>query len=137
MQSKLLTRLIACLFAASCLSSTSAFAAESSQALLKAKKDAEARGYTFIASHNEIVNKAKQEGKLRVLAEIEQPTIKAALKAFTNKYPFINLHIKVSPALMPRGKKLSTVSWERHQHMDQWQAKVFEAYGFPKAEIKR
>jgi hypothetical protein len=36
-----------------------------------------------------------------------------------------------------RGKKLSTVSWDDHQYIDQWQAKVFEAYGFPKAEIKR
>jgi hypothetical protein len=36
-----------------------------------------------------------------------------------------------------RGKKLSTVSWEHHQLMDQWQAKVFEAYGFPKVETKR
>jgi ABC-type Fe3+ transport system substrate-binding protein len=36
-----------------------------------------------------------------------------------------------------RGKKLSVVDWQHHQHMDQWQAKVFEAYGFPKAERKR
>jgi len=36
-----------------------------------------------------------------------------------------------------RGKKLSTVSWDHHQQMDQWQAKVVEAYGFPQAEIKR
>ena len=35
-----------------------------------------------------------------------------------------------------RGKKLSTVRWEHHQQMDQWQAKVVEAYGFPKAETK-
>jgi iron(III) transport system substrate-binding protein len=70
------------------------FAADAGPALLKAKKDADARGYTFITSHNEIVNKAKQEGRLRVLAEMEPPTIKAALKAFTAKYPFINLHIE-------------------------------------------
>jgi ABC-type Fe3+ transport system substrate-binding protein len=35
-----------------------------------------------------------------------------------------------------RGKKLSTVSWDHHQHIEDWQAKVFEAYGFPKAEGK-
>ena len=36
-----------------------------------------------------------------------------------------------------RGKKLSTVSWDDHQKMEQWQAKVVEAYGFPKAEKSR
>jgi ABC-type uncharacterized transport system YnjBCD substrate-binding protein len=36
-----------------------------------------------------------------------------------------------------RGKKLSTVSWEHHQNMEQWQAKVVEAYGFPKPEKSR
>jgi len=34
------------------------------------------------------------------------------------------------------GKKLSVVSWEHHQNMETWQAKVFEAYGFPKSETK-
>jgi hypothetical protein len=33
-----------------------------------------------------------------------------------------------------RGKKISVVNWDHHQNMDQWQAKVFEAYGFPKEE---
>ncbi|MGH7847340.1 MAG: ABC transporter substrate-binding protein [Candidatus Binatia bacterium] len=36
-----------------------------------------------------------------------------------------------------KGKKLSLVSWEHHQQIDQWQAKVLEAYGFPKAELKK
>ena len=36
-----------------------------------------------------------------------------------------------------RGKKLSVVDWERHQHLDQWQAKVFEAFGFPKADAAK
>ena len=31
------------------------------------------------------------------------------------------------------GKKLSVVSWEHNKNMEQWQSKVFEAYGFPKA----
>jgi len=88
-----LLKLILFLVVASWLSSTSAFAAQSSPTLLNAKKDADAKGYTFITSHDEIVNKAKQEGKLRVLAEMEPTTIKAAIKAFTSKYPFINLHI--------------------------------------------
>ena len=82
------------LCAALWLSSALAGAATLSPALLKAKKDADARGYTFITSQEEIIAKAKQEGRLRVLAEMEPPTIKAAVKAFTAKYPFINLHIE-------------------------------------------
>jgi iron(III) transport system substrate-binding protein len=76
------------------LPAVSLFAADAGSALLKAKKDADARGYTFLTSHDEIVNKAKQEGRLRVLAEMEPPTIKAAIKAFMAKYPFINLYIE-------------------------------------------
>ena len=82
------------LLAAGWLCSSAARAAETSPALLKAKKDADAKGYTFITNHDEIVTKARQEGKLRVLAEMEPPTIKAAITAFTRKYPFINLHIE-------------------------------------------
>lgn len=80
--------------AASWLFSFSALAQSPSPALLKAKKDAEVKGYTFLSSHDEIVTKAKQEGKLRVLAEMEPPNIKASVKAFMKKYPFINLHIE-------------------------------------------
>jgi hypothetical protein len=36
-----------------------------------------------------------------------------------------------------RGRKLSVVSWDHHQNMEQWQAKVVEAYGFPKAESRK
>jgi len=39
-----------------------------------------------------------------------------------------------------KGKKLSVVGWEQAQHIDSWQAKVVEAYGFPKAggeEVKK
>ncbi|MBI2986419.1 MAG: hypothetical protein HYY45_06595 [Deltaproteobacteria bacterium] len=35
-----------------------------------------------------------------------------------------------------RGKKLSEVSWEHVQNMEKWQAKIVEAYGFPKAAGK-
>jgi hypothetical protein len=82
------------LLAASWLLSFSALAAAPSQAVLKAKKDADAKGYAFYASRDEIIAKAKQEGKLRVLAEMEPPNIKAAMKAFAKKYPFINIHIE-------------------------------------------
>jgi len=33
-----------------------------------------------------------------------------------------------------RGKKLSVVSWDQYQSVEQWQNQVFEAYGFPKVD---
>ncbi len=36
-----------------------------------------------------------------------------------------------------RGKKVSVVSWEHQQSMDQWSAKIVEAFGFPKAEAQQ
>jgi iron(III) transport system substrate-binding protein len=36
-----------------------------------------------------------------------------------------------------RGKKLSAVPWESYQNLQPWSAKIFEAYGFPKADSQR
>ena len=36
-----------------------------------------------------------------------------------------------------RGKKLSAVPWESYQNLQPWSAKIFEAYGFPKADAQR
>ena len=35
-----------------------------------------------------------------------------------------------------RGKQVSVVSWDHQQRIAEWEAKVVEAYGFPKAESK-
>jgi iron(III) transport system substrate-binding protein len=59
-------------------------------ALLKAKQEAEARGQIFITSHDEIVNKARKEGKLRVMTGL-LGAVKATTEAFRKKYPFIDL----------------------------------------------
>ena len=66
-------------------------AASPSPALLKAKKEAEAKGFIFETSHDEIVAKAKKEGKLRVLSSQEESAIQATAKAFKKKYPFIDV----------------------------------------------
>ena len=66
------------------------FAASSGPDLLKAKKDAEARGYIFETSHDDIVAKAKKEGKLRVTHTLDPDVVKAAQQAFLKKYPFIS-----------------------------------------------
>jgi ABC-type Fe3+ transport system substrate-binding protein len=67
------------------------FGAETGSALLKAKKEAEAKGYLFAASHDEIVNRAKQEGKLRVIVSLDARILKRLSEGFTKKYPFIQV----------------------------------------------
>ncbi|MBI2989450.1 MAG: hypothetical protein HYY45_22045 [Deltaproteobacteria bacterium] len=64
-------------------------AVAASATLLKAKQEAEARGYIFFATHDEIVAMAKKEGKLKVSSGQEPPTIKSLINAFKQKYPFI------------------------------------------------
>ena len=62
--------------------------------LVKAKREAESRGYAFLANRDEILANARKEGKLRVLGELQAPTIKASTQAFVEKYPFIDLHVE-------------------------------------------
>jgi hypothetical protein len=62
-----------------------------STSLLKAKQEAEAKGYVFVTTHQEIVERAKKEGKLRVFSSQEPPAIKAMAAAFKQKYPFIDV----------------------------------------------
>ncbi len=62
--------------------------------LLKAKKEAEAKGYIFFTTHDEIVTMAKKEGKLRVISGLEPTNYKPWINAFKQKYPFItDIHI--------------------------------------------
>src|SRR5262245_7114309 len=62
--------------------------------LAKAKQEAEAKGYVFATSHDEIVALAKKEGKLRVLTGLETDNIKPMADAFKKKYPFIEFYIE-------------------------------------------
>jgi ABC-type Fe3+ transport system substrate-binding protein len=52
----------------------------------------ELKGYTSLANHSEIEEKAKKEGKLRILVNMDPATLKVATKAFNQRYPYINLH---------------------------------------------
>ncbi len=70
------------------------FAATSGPALLKAKQDAEAKGYVFFTDRDEIVAKAQKEGKLRVISSMEPETAKASIAAFKKRYPFIDLTVQ-------------------------------------------
>ena len=73
------------------ISAAHVHAAESSSALLKEKKEAEAKGFLFAASHDEVVSKAKQEGKLRVIVSLDAGILKRLSEGFTKKYPFIQV----------------------------------------------
>ena len=68
---------------------SSLFAAEASQSLIRAKRDAEAKGYIFAATHDEIVNRAKQEGQLRVVVSMSEGILKRLADEFRKRFPFI------------------------------------------------
>jgi len=56
-----------------------------------AKSEGETKDYLFVGSRDEIVAKAKQEGKLEVLTFLEADAKKAMIDAFVRKYPFIQV----------------------------------------------
>ncbi len=66
-------------------------AAQGSAMLLKAKTEAETKGYIFEISHDVIVAKAKKEGKLVVFSSQDADAIRATADAFRKKYPFIDV----------------------------------------------
>jgi ABC-type Fe3+ transport system substrate-binding protein len=72
------------------LISGQALCAAPASELSKAKREAEAKGYTFFTSHDEIVARAQKEGSLSVVANLEDRTIRAFIAAFKKKYPFID-----------------------------------------------
>jgi ABC-type Fe3+ transport system substrate-binding protein len=67
--------------------------------LLRAKQDAEAKGYIFISNRDEILSKAKQEGRLRVVTGVTR-SAQVTTDAFKKAYPFIDIH---SEALLGAG----------------------------------
>ena len=71
------------------------FAASTSPSSIgKAKQQAEAKGFIFETSHDEIVAKARQEGKLRALIGWDPPNHPHLIAAFKKKYPFIEVHLE-------------------------------------------
>ena len=69
---------------------TALFAASPAADLDKAKREAEAKGYVFIPTHEEIVAGAKKEGKVRALGSLSPSTYKQMIGAFKKRYPFIS-----------------------------------------------
>ena len=87
-------RVIALLSVAALLSvSPSAPVRAQSPSLLQAKTAAEAKGYLFETNHDEIVAKAKKEGKLRFLSSWDSKVMEQMGKALKKKYPFIDITV--------------------------------------------
>src|SRR5262245_23779547 len=70
-------------------------AASVTPSVLKAKQEAEAKGYAFYTSREEIINRAKQEARVRALtgAGMEN-SLTPTTEAFKKKYPFIDAQAK-------------------------------------------
>ena len=80
---------IACCLTILLLMFTPTYLESASSTLLKAKAEAEAKGYIFFTTHDEIVVMAKKEGQLRVAIDLKTPNFKPWISAFKQKYPFI------------------------------------------------
>src|SRR5574341_484016 len=66
-------------------------AAAASANLAKAKQEAESKGFVFLTNKEEIVAKAKEEGKLEALTFLDGAEKRAMIDAFRKKYPFIQV----------------------------------------------
>ncbi len=69
------------------------FAASLNPALQKAKQEAEAKGYIFLTSHDEIVNMAKKEGRMNAVSSLQPETCRGLQEAFKAEYPFLNVSV--------------------------------------------
>src|SRR5918992_4357810 len=78
----------------SCLIGSRGFAAAPEAALQRAKEEAEAKGFIFVTSRDEIVAKAKKEGKVRVGSTLDPETYKPMVDSFRKKYPFIDAQME-------------------------------------------
>ena len=72
---------------------TVALGAAPNDVLLKAKQEAESSGSIFVTSRDEILAKAKKEGRLRAVSGLSGPAIKPMVEAFKKKYPFIDCEV--------------------------------------------
>ncbi|MBI2985448.1 MAG: extracellular solute-binding protein [Deltaproteobacteria bacterium] len=89
--------LLIALVAASCWMSSvftfPAFSADSA-ALQKARKEAETKGFIFITSRDEIIAKAKKEGKVKIGSTLDPDTYRPMVESFKKKYPFIEAQME-------------------------------------------
>lgn len=65
-----------------------------SAALQKARKEAEAKGFMFVGNRDEIVAKARKEGKVKIGSTLEPEDYKPMVESFKKKYPFIDAQME-------------------------------------------
>ena len=70
---------------------TNGSAGESSGALLKAKKEAEAKGFIFETSRDAIVANAKKEGTVKILSGLDPGAYSQMMASFKKKYPYLKI----------------------------------------------
>jgi len=70
-----------------------ASAASLSPALQETKRNAEVKGFVFETSHDEIVTKAKKEGRVKALTGLDPETFPHMIESFKRKYPFIDVEL--------------------------------------------
>ena len=63
------------------------------ESVLEAKNAAETKGYIFETSHDEIVAKARKEGRIKALTGLDPGTFSHMIESFKKKYPFIDLEL--------------------------------------------
>jgi ABC-type Fe3+ transport system substrate-binding protein len=68
-------------------------AASPAPALAKAKQEAESKGFIFETDRDEIIARAKKEGKLRVMSSLDPASFKPMTDSFKKKYPFIDVSV--------------------------------------------
>ena len=68
-------------------------AAQPSAGLSKSKKEAEVKGYIFFDNHDELVDRAKKEGRLNIVVSLSKRALEPVNAAFRKKYPFIDTRI--------------------------------------------
>jgi hypothetical protein len=79
---------------AACLAvAVNSSAGESNGVLLKAKKEAESKGYVFETSRDAILAKAKQEGSIKVLSGLDPSSHPSMMAGFKKKYPFLKFEM--------------------------------------------
>jgi ABC-type Fe3+ transport system substrate-binding protein len=78
-------------FLGACLAPNPATGAVSRADLARVKQEAEAARYIFFTSRDEIIAKAKAEGRVRLLSSFDGETYRPMINAFRQKYPFLDV----------------------------------------------
>jgi len=90
----MLVAIVLMVFGALPLAGVASAATATAASVQKAKQAAEAMGYAFISSHDEILSNAKKEAKLRVQSSLDPNTFKPLMSSFKKKYPFADVEIQ-------------------------------------------